>query len=82
MLDALFVRLDVAVQHGGVGAQSDLMRRARDIEPLLPADFMVANNFAHARIENFRAAAGQRIDAGFLQLEQRVAIESFAMREK
>ena len=66
MIDALFVGLDVAVEHGGVRAQADLVRGARDFEPLLAADFVVANDFAHARIENFRAAAGQRIDAGIL----------------
>ena len=73
MLDALFFGLDVAVEHGGVGAQADLVRGAGDIEPLLAADFVVADDFAHARIENFRAAAGQRIDAGVLERDQRIA---------
>ncbi len=73
MIDALFFGLHVAVEHGGVGAQADFVRRARDVEPLLAADFVVADNFSHARIENFRAAAGQRIDARFLERQQRVA---------
>ena len=58
------------------------MRGARDIQPLLAADFVVANYFAHARIENFRAAAGERIDAGVFEREQRIADGNLAMREK
>ena len=71
VIDALFVGFDVAVEHGGVGAQADLMRRARDVEPLLPADLVIADDFAHARMENFGAAAGQRIHAGFFHFAQR-----------
>ena len=38
---------------------------------MLPADFVVADDFAHARMKNFRAAAGQRIHAGFFHFQQR-----------
>ena len=31
MIDALFFGLDVAVEHRGVRAQADLVRRARDV---------------------------------------------------
>ena len=51
----------------------DLMRGAGDVEPLLPADLVIADDLAHARVENFGAAAGQRIDAGVLEREQRIA---------
>src|ERR1019366_2381271 len=73
MLDALLVGLDVAVEHRGVGPQSDFVRRARDVEPLLPADLVVADDFSHARVKNLSAAASQRIDACFLERQQRVA---------
>ena len=73
MLDALFFVFDVAVKHGGVGAQADFVRGARDFQPLLAGSFVVADDSAHARIENFRAAAGERIHSGFFQGEERVA---------
>ncbi len=77
MLDAFFFGLDVAVEHGGVRGQADLVRGAGDVQPLLAADFVVADDFAHARIENFRAAAGQRIHAGVLERQQRIADGQF-----
>ncbi len=54
MFDAFLIVLNVAVEHGGVGTQADLVGGARNIEPLLPADLVVADDPAHARIENFR----------------------------
>ena len=33
VVDALFERFDVAVEHGGVRAQADFMRGARDLQP-------------------------------------------------
>ncbi len=73
MLDALLFGLDVSVQHGGVGGEPHFVGRPRDIEPLLAADFVVADDFPDARIENLRAAAGERVHTRFLQGHQRVA---------
>ena len=73
VIHALFGRFDVAVEHGGVGAQAEFVRGARDFQPALAADFVIADNFAHARMENFGAAAGKRIHAGIFHGEQRVA---------
>ena len=77
MIDAFLFGLDVSVEHRGVRAQADFMRRARDVEPLLPADLVVADNFPHARVKNFRSAARQRIDARFLERQERVANRKF-----
>src|ERR1700730_4806402 len=73
MIDALFFRFDVAVKHRSVGAQADFMRRARDVEPLLAADLVVADNFPHPRMKNFGAAAGQRVHARILERQESVA---------
>src|SRR5260370_20898364 len=53
--------------------ETGLMRRARNVEPLVAADFVVTNYLADAGIEDFRAAARQRIHAGVLEREQRIA---------
>ena len=73
VVHALFVRFDVAVQHGGIRAQADFVGGARDLQPHLPADFVVADNFSHARMENLSAAAGQRIHSRFFHSQQSVA---------
>src|SRR5260370_4982851 len=73
MLDTLFIGFDVAVKHGGIRMETDLMRRARNVEPLLAADFVVTNYLADAGIEDLRVAPGQRIHAGVLEREQRIA---------
>src|ERR1700680_3035009 len=73
MFDALLMGFDVAVKHSGVGMKSDLVRGARDIEPLLAADLVIANHFANAWIENLRASAGQGIHSRVFQGEQRIA---------
>ena len=70
MIDALFFRLDVPVQHRRIRVQPRLMRLARRIEPHLPARFVIANNLAHARMENFGAATRAGIHASFFHLLQ------------
>jgi len=77
VVHALFVRFDVAVEHGGIRAQADLVRGARDLQPHLAADFVVADNFSHAGMENFSAAAGKRIDARRFHGKQSVAYGKF-----
>ncbi len=46
------------------------MRGTRGIKPLIAVNFMVADHAAHALIEYLRATAGQRIQAGVLELTQ------------
>ena len=70
MLDALFFGFHVAVEHGGVGMQAGFVGLARDFEPLAAGNFVVADDFAHARIENFGTAAGKRIDSRFFQRDE------------
>ena len=73
VIDAVFVVFDVAVEHGRVGVQSDLVGESRSVEPLVAVDLVVADDVAHAVGENLGAAAGQRIHACGFQLFQRLA---------
>src|SRR6266478_7042237 len=71
VIDALFFRFYVPVKHRSVRTQPDFMRLPRNVQPHLPTDLVVANNPAHARMKDLRAAAGQRINSSFLQFQQR-----------
>src|ERR1700739_2008053 len=53
--------------------KSDLVRGARDVEPLLAAHLVIANHSTHARIENFCASAGQGVHSRAFECEQRIA---------
>ncbi len=59
MIDPVFVVLDVAVEHGGIRLQPDLMSQLRGIQPLVAVNLVIADDVAHAIGKNFRAAAGQ-----------------------
>jgi hypothetical protein len=56
------------------------MRFTRNVEPHLAADLMVADDPAHARMKNLRAAAGKRI-ASF-SFSSVSLVDSFAIRAK
>ena len=68
VVDAVFVVLDVAVEHGRVRFQADLVRRSRGLQPLAAVDLVIADDVPHAVGKNLGAAAGQRIDARVFQL--------------
>ena len=61
---------DRAEQHGAVGFDAQAMGRAMHVQPLVRAAFVGADRRAHARREDFRAAAGQRIEPSRLQAAQ------------
>ena len=71
VIDAFFFGLHVAVKHGGVGMKAEFVSLARDAEPHLAADFVVADEFTDAGVKNFRTAARQGIDAGVFHFLQR-----------
>ena len=51
MIDAVFVVLNVAVEHGRIRLEAQLVRRARGFEPFLAVDLVVADDGAHARAQ-------------------------------
>src|SRR5581483_6118578 len=61
VIDAIFLILDVAVQHGAIGFQPELVRGAGYFQPLVSVDLVIANNTPYAVMENLRAASRERI---------------------
>ncbi len=83
VIDAVFVILDVAVEHGRIRLQSDFVRGARDLQPLAAVDLVIADDVPDAIGENFRAAAGHRVEPRFFQLYQHFARRHLAdLREE
>ena len=74
MIDALFDRLDVAVEHGDVGAHAEAVRGAMNLQVAIGAALVVADLAPHALGEDLRAAAGQRIEAGIHQLAEHLLV--------
>jgi len=70
VIDALFGRLDVSVQHGHIGTDSETVCGAMDVEVALGAAFVMRDLAAHAFGENFSASARQRVEACRYQLAQ------------
>src|SRR5881275_1520186 len=77
MVDAIIVILHMAVKHGRVRLQTNLVGEFCSFQPLVAVDLVVADNVAHAVGENFGAAARQGIDARGLELLQRFANGKF-----
>ena len=73
MINAILVILDVAIEHGGVGTQADLVSNPRGIQPLVAVNLVIADDVADTIGKDLRAAARAGIDSRFLQLQQRVA---------
>src|SRR5437588_680314 len=73
MVNPVFVILHMTVQHGRIGAQSQLMGQARRLQPLVAVNLVIANNRAYPVGKNLRAAAGKRIHSRKLKLLQRLA---------
>src|SRR5258708_6630431 len=58
MVGPVFFVLNVAVEHRGIRFEADFVRRACGIEPLVAVNLVVADNAAHALIEDFSSATG------------------------
>ena len=71
VVDAVFLVLDVAVEHGRVGPHARVVHHLRRLEPLAAVNLMVTDDVANAVREDLRAAARAGVNAGFLHLHQR-----------
>ena len=60
----------VPKHHGGGGAQAQLVGLFHNAKPLFGSAFVGRNLGAHARVQNFRSAAGQGLQARFFQAAQ------------
>src|SRR5215469_17135206 len=73
MIDALSECLDVTIEHRASAAATHPMPGPMHIKPFGRCFFAATDLVAHNRIENLRAAAGDRVKAGFAQSLQRIA---------
>src|ERR1039458_8624212 len=73
MIDAILIVLDVAVEHGRVRLQPDFMCGARQLEPVVAIDLVVANNVPDAVGENLGAATGHGVEPRFFEFDQHLA---------
>ena len=74
VIDALFRRLDVSVQHRHVGAHAEAVRDAMDRQVARAVALVVTDFLAHALREDLGAAARQRIKARRLQLLEHLLV--------
>jgi hypothetical protein len=56
VVGTVLVILQVAVQHGAVGVQAQLMGNAGRLQPFVAVDFVIADDPPHALVENLGAA--------------------------
>ena len=73
MVDAVFVILAYAEHHGRGGAHADLVGGAVNVDPVVGEAFEAGDFVADFVVENFGAAAGDGIESGIAQAENRVA---------
>ena len=68
VVDAVTRLLDVAVQHRGRGLEALAVGEPVDARPVLPVRVVVDDVLADLPVEDLRAAAGERLEAGVDQL--------------
>ena len=73
VVDAMLGVFDVAVEHGGVGAQAEFVGLAVDAQPGVGVGLVLADLVADLGMEDLRPAAGQAAQARLLELGQQVA---------
>ena len=81
MIDAVLVILAHAEHHGRGRAHSDLVRGAMHVDPVFGQALQPRDLVADFVIQNFRAAAGNRIEPGIPQPQNRVANRSSCIRQ-
>ena len=59
MVGAIFLVFDVAIQHGCIGFQANVVGGAGSFQPLFAINFVVANHAPDALVENLGSASGQ-----------------------
>ena len=68
MLDAVLDGLDMAEHHRGGGVQAEPVRHVHDFEPVVAHRLERRDALAHAVHQDFPAAAGDRAQAGRLEI--------------
>src|ERR1035437_1118498 len=70
VVNAVFVVLNVAVEHGGVGLETQLVGQPGRLQPFVAVDLVVANDGSHAGGKDLSAAAGHGVNPSVAQLDQ------------
>ena len=73
VIDAVLGVFDVAVEHGGVGAQAEFVGLAVDAQPGVGVGLVLADLVADLGMKDLGPAAGQAAQAGVLELGQQFA---------
>ena len=73
MHEAFASLFDVAVEDGAVAVEAEFVGDAMDIEPDIGADLALVGLVVDAIVEDFRAAAGQRAEAGVFEFAEHPA---------
>src|SRR5258706_10370699 len=73
MVEAVFVILADAEHHGRGGAHADLVGGAVDVDPVVGKAFEAGDLVADFVVKNFCAAAGNGIESGIAQAQNRVS---------
>src|SRR6266851_5498457 len=73
VVDAMPGFLDVAIKHGGVGAQAELVSFPMNANPGVGVGLMLADFVADFGMEDFRPAARQAAETGLFKFGENVA---------
>ena len=72
LIHAVSERFDVAVKHGASAAPAESVPGAVNVQIFLGGLLALGDSAANFLAENFRAAAGERVEAGRFQFNQRL----------
>lgn len=67
VIDAVFERFEVAVEHGAGATTAELVPLLVEVEPFLGGFFAAGDGFADFGAEDFGAAAGEGVEPGFFE---------------
>ena len=73
VIGAVFLVLQMSVQHGAIRVHAQFMSNPRRFQPLITSQLVIADNAPHALRKNFRATTRHRIHPGIAQPDQHVA---------
>jgi hypothetical protein len=79
VVDAVLDGLADAEHHGRGGSHAELVRGAMHLQPIGGEAFQARDFVADFVVENFRAAAGNRIESGIAQARNRIAQAQIAV---
>src|SRR5205823_3340364 len=73
MVDSMPRVFDMAVEHGGIGAQPELVGFAMNPNPGVAVGLVLANLVTHIRVKNLGAASRQTSQPSLFEFRQNIA---------